>query len=109
MLQDVEALVRPSSTEKPEVKKLTERGVKIVVADINGPTEDLVDIQRGVDVTISAIDAGSILSQKNIATAAKEAGVKRFVPCAWIPVTPVGDVMLARDQVSGCIRRGHPG
>ncbi|EOD51479.1 putative isoflavone reductase family protein [Neofusicoccum parvum UCRNP2] len=70
----------------------------IVIADINGPTEDLVEIQRGIDVTISAIDAGSIHAQKNLATAAKEAGVKRFVPCAWITVAPAGGVMVTRDH-----------
>lgn len=87
------------------MKKLAERGVKIVVADINGPVQDLVDIQRGVDVTISAIDAHSLHAQKNLATAAKQAGVKRFVPCAWITVAPAGGVMVTRDHVSGCV---HP-
>ncbi|KAL1625519.1 hypothetical protein SLS56_007341 [Neofusicoccum ribis] len=97
---EIQALVRPSSAEKAEVKKLVERGVSIVIADINGPTENLVEIQRGIDVTISAIDAGSIHAQKNLATAAKEAGVKRFVPCAWITVAPGGGVMVTRDHLN---------
>lgn len=97
---EVEALIRPSSAEKPEVKKITERGVKIVVADINAPVDELVPLLKGVDVTISAIDAGSQLAQRNLATAAKKAGVKRFVPCAWITVAPVGGVM----QLRGCER-----
>lgn len=94
---EVEALIRPSSAEKPEVKKIAGRGVKIVVADINAPVDELVPLLKGVDVTISAIDAGSQLAQKNLATAAKKADVKRFVPCAWITVAPVGGVMQLRD------------
>ncbi|KAL0263710.1 hypothetical protein SLS55_002691 [Diplodia seriata] len=95
---EVQILVRPSSAEKPEVKKIAERGVKVVIADINGPVEELVSIQKGVDVTISAIDARSQLAQMNLATAAKKAGVKRFVPCAWTTVAPAGGVMLLRDD-----------
>ncbi|KAJ7121554.1 hypothetical protein C8R44DRAFT_876943 [Mycena epipterygia] len=39
--QDVEALVRPSSAEKPQVKNLTGLGVKIHVVDISGPLDEL--------------------------------------------------------------------
>lgn len=81
------------------MKKIAERGVKIVVADITAPVDELVPLLKGVDISISAIDAGSQLIQKNLATAAKKAGVKRFVPCAWISVAPVG-VMQLRDHVS---------
>ncbi|KAK0664340.1 Isoflavone reductase-like protein P3 [Lasiodiplodia hormozganensis] len=95
---EVQILVRPSSAEKPAVKKIAERGVKVVIADINGPIEELVSIQKGIDVTVSAIDARSQLSQINLATAAKKAGVKRFVPCAWISVAPPEGVMILRDQ-----------
>lgn len=87
------------------MKKIAERGVKIVVADINAPVDELVPLLKGVDVTISAIDAGSQLAQRNLATAAKKAGVKRFVPCAWITVAPVGGVMQLRDVVSP--KRAH--
>ncbi|KAK0653680.1 putative pinoresinol-lariciresinol reductase 3 [Lasiodiplodia hormozganensis] len=107
---EVQALVRQSSADKPEVKELTERGVKIVIADINGPVEKLVEIQKGVDVTVSAIDAHSLHAQKNLATAAKQAGVKRFVPCAWITVAPAGGVMVTRDHkedVYNHIKRLH--
>ncbi|KAF7334591.1 Isoflavone reductase family protein [Mycena venus] len=96
--QDVEALVRPSSIEKPAVKALVERGVQIRVGDTNGPTEDLVGLLTGVDVLISAIDPGSLLAQIQLATAAKQAGVKRFVPCAFTTVTPPGGVMRLRDS-----------
>ncbi|KAJ7218420.1 hypothetical protein GGX14DRAFT_533307 [Mycena pura] len=94
----VEALVRPSSAEKPEVKKLGERGVKIRVADIDGALDDLVAALAGVDVLISAIDATRQLAQLQLATAAKQAGVQRFVPCAFITIAPPGGVMALRDS-----------
>lgn len=87
------------------MKKIAERGVKVVIADINSPIEELVSIQKGIDVTVSAIDARSQLSQINLATAAKKAGVKRFVPCAWISVAPPEGVMILRDQVSWILYR----
>ncbi|KAJ7035521.1 hypothetical protein C8F04DRAFT_1342400 [Mycena alexandri] len=95
---EVEVLVRPSSTTKPAVKALAERGVNIRVADITGPIEDLVKVLSGIDVLISVIDAGSQLAQIQLATAAKEAGVKRFIPCAFITVAPPGGVMALRDS-----------
>ncbi|KAJ6552935.1 isoflavone reductase family protein [Mycena capillaripes] len=95
---DVEALVRPSSADTPAVKRLVERGVKIQVADIAGDTDELVPILTGVDVFISAIDAVNQLAQLGIVTAAKKAGVKRFVPCAFTTVAPAGGVMYVRDK-----------
>ncbi|KAJ7755232.1 hypothetical protein B0H16DRAFT_1417967 [Mycena metata] len=95
---EVEALVRPSSVTKPAVKALAARGVNIRVADIAGPLEELIKILAGIDVLISAIDAESQLAQLQLATAAKKAGVKRFVPCAFTTVAPPGGVMALRDQ-----------
>ncbi|KAF7330996.1 Glycoside hydrolase [Mycena venus] len=94
---DVEALVRPASKDKPQVKALADRGIKTHLADIEGPIDGLVDILAGVDVLISAIDAMSQLAQIKLVTAAKEAGVKRFVPCAFTTVAPAGGVMMLRD------------
>ncbi|KAJ6605407.1 hypothetical protein DFH09DRAFT_1121335 [Mycena vulgaris] len=104
----VEALVRPSSAEKPDIKKLAERGVKIRIVDIGGPIEALVESLAGIDVLISTIDAMSQLAQLSLATAAKQAGVKRFVPCAFITVAPPGGAMALRDskeEVYQLIRR----
>ncbi|KAF8175419.1 hypothetical protein K438DRAFT_1908802 [Mycena galopus ATCC 62051] len=83
----VEALVRPASTEKLAVKALTERGIQIRVGDTDGPMKDLVGLLAGVH-----------LAQIELAAAAKEAGVKRFVPCAFTTVTPPGGVMRLRDS-----------
>ena len=95
------ALVRPSSAEKPGVKALSEKGVKVLITDITGPMEDLIPILSEVNIVISAIDGTSLMSQMNLATAAKIAGVKRFVPCAFATVCPPGGVMLLRDEVRG--------
>lgn len=94
----VEALVRPSSAEKPSVKNLAERGVTVRIADLSGPSEALVSALTGVDILISAITAGSQLQQRSLASAAKAAGVKRFLPCGFTTVAPAGDVMKLRDD-----------
>ncbi|KAJ8071882.1 hypothetical protein OCU04_002190 [Sclerotinia nivalis] len=95
---EVTALVRPASAEKPDVKSLTARGVKILVADIGSPVEDLVPAITGTDVLISAIGGVAQLAQMNLVTAAKKAGVKRFVPCDFASVAPPGGVMVLRDE-----------
>ncbi|KAF7367917.1 Glycoside hydrolase [Mycena sanguinolenta] len=89
---EVEALVRPSSADKPKVKNLTSQGVsKVHVIDISGPIDELVRVMTGVDVFISGIDAMSQLAQLQLVRAAKQAGVKRFVPCAFITIAPPGE------------------
>ncbi|KAF8205209.1 hypothetical protein K438DRAFT_1964297 [Mycena galopus ATCC 62051] len=95
---DVEAVVRPTSAEKPEVKNLATQGVKVHVIDIGGSLDELVLVFTGIDVLISAIDAMSQLAQLQLVTAAKQAGVKRFVPCSFITVAPPGGVMELRDS-----------
>ncbi|KAF7373835.1 Glycoside hydrolase [Mycena sanguinolenta] len=94
---DVEALVRPASAEKPEVKNLTALGVKVHVVDISGPMDELVRVLTGVDVLISAVDPSGQQAQLQLVTAAKQAGVKRFVPSAFITVAPPRGVMALRD------------
>ncbi|KAJ7676799.1 hypothetical protein DFH06DRAFT_1428616 [Mycena polygramma] len=95
---EVEALVRPSSVGKPRVKKLEELGVKTRVLDIGGPVEELTAALTGVDVLISAIDAMGQLAQLRLVTAAKEAGVKRSVSCAFTTVASPGGVMRLRER-----------
>jgi uncharacterized protein YbjT (DUF2867 family) len=48
--QDVEALVRPSSMNKPEVKNLAELGVTTRVVNIGGSLDELVSALKGIDV-----------------------------------------------------------
>ncbi|KAF7325439.1 Glycoside hydrolase [Mycena kentingensis (nom. inval.)] len=94
----VDALVRPASASKPAVAELRARGVGIRIAELTGSLDDLVAALQGIDVVISTIGAGGQLAQLQLATAAKQVGVKRFVPCAFITVAPPGGVMLIRDE-----------
>lgn len=86
----------PTSADKPDVRKLVERGVGIRVADIGGSVHELADGLAGIDIQISAIDAMGQLAEIQLASAVKQAGVKRFVPCAYITVAPHSGVMILR-------------
>jgi uncharacterized protein YbjT (DUF2867 family) len=81
------------------MSELKAKGVEIRLGDATDEIDALVPILKGIDIVISAIDAGSQLSQLNLVDAAKRAGVKRFVPCAFITVAPPGGIMDLRDQV----------
>lgn len=98
--QEVTAWVRPSSRNTAKVEALAERGVKIIAAEVTAPVEELTIVLRDFDIVISAIDAVSMHLQRNLIVAAKQAGVKRFVPCAFISVCPPGGVLDMRDEVS---------
>ncbi|KAK7423063.1 hypothetical protein QQZ08_009230 [Neonectria magnoliae] len=95
-LQDLTALVRPSSLGKPAVEELKTRGVNVVSADLQGPQESLVRILKGIDVVISTIHYQALGDEIPLATAAKAAGVKRYVPCFFATVAPKG-IMHLRD------------
>lgn len=97
--QDVTALIRPSSLDKPEVHALRERGVKIASTDLTGPEDEIVKQVTGFDVVISAIVADSLLDQLPLASASKKAGVRRFVPCFFGTVMPARGMLWFRDQV----------
>lgn len=97
--QSIVALTRATSLDKPANATLKERGVDIVAADLSGPIEHLVSILKGVDVLISAVGPQDQYAQIPLATAAKQAGVKRFVPCAFITVVPPRGIMELRDTV----------
>ncbi|KAE8356372.1 hypothetical protein BDV28DRAFT_165037 [Aspergillus coremiiformis] len=104
----ITALSRPSSMEKPENQKLREGGINVVAYDVHGPLEKLVDILTGVDVVISAVSYAGISDQIPLARAAKEAGVKRFVPSAYAPTTaPNGAVEMRDRDVFNYIKELH--
>ncbi|KAF4631391.1 hypothetical protein G7Y89_g6741 [Cudoniella acicularis] len=94
---EVEALIRPESSIKPSILRLKDRGVKIHVAEIKDEAQ-LTGILVGIDAIISAIGPGAQFDQTPLADTAKKAGVKRFVPCAFMTVCPPGGVMWIRDQ-----------
>jgi putative NADH-flavin reductase len=62
--QEVTALIRPSSAKKPEVQDLIKRGIKILIADILSPPDELGPLLSGTDIFISAISGFSIFLQK---------------------------------------------
>lgn len=97
--KDIIVFARPSSLTKPANVALKDIGVDLRPLDL--ATDDqpkIVAALKGVDILISAIGPGAQLDQIPLATAAKTAGVKRFVPCAFIPVIPAGGVHDLRDQ-----------
>ncbi|KAI0692307.1 NAD-P-binding protein [Cerioporus squamosus] len=75
------ALVRPSSSSKPDINALRAAGVEIRLGDIHDGVERLKTALSGVDILISAVSGWLIPDQKDIIRAAKEVGVKRVVPC----------------------------
>ncbi|KAJ3533304.1 hypothetical protein NM208_g8046 [Fusarium decemcellulare] len=93
----ITALVRPSSVNKPEVEKIKTQGVTIVPVDLVGSQEDLVKALSGQDVVISALEPFALEPQFALANAAKDAGVKRYVPSAFGPSCPPTGVMHLRD------------
>ncbi len=80
------------------MKALAGKGVKFLIADISSPVDDLVSVLSGTDVLISTIGGVAQLAQMNLVTAAKKAGVKRFIPCDFASICPPG-VMMLRDEV----------
>ncbi|KAL3417987.1 isoflavone reductase family protein [Phlyctema vagabunda] len=95
----VTAFARSSSVNKPAWIDLAKRGVRVVVTDLLGPENDLVNALQGTDVVISSIfPIGTHQDQVNLVNAAKMAGVKRFVPGTWGPVVPPTGVLQLRDE-----------
>ncbi|KAF7188061.1 Phenylcoumaran benzylic ether reductase TP7 [Pseudocercospora fuligena] len=92
------ALTRPSSISKPANQALAARGIELRPCDLSSTQEHLVNALQGVEILISAIVATEQLAQIPLASAAKAAGVKRFLPCAFVPVIPAGGISLLRDH-----------
>lgn len=82
---EVRAMVRPGSYEKKKnrqfIDNLKAKGAIVVEGDLMKP-ESLLPICEGVDVLVSAVgnDAVTVPGQKNAIDAAKQQGVKRFIP-----------------------------
>ncbi|CCM04174.1 uncharacterized protein FIBRA_06336 [Fibroporia radiculosa] len=78
----VGAITRTVSVSRPEVEALRVKGVEIRAADISSDgVETLKETLSGAEVLISAVSGVVISDQKSIIAAAKEAGVKRVIPC----------------------------
>jgi predicted exporter len=99
-MQQVTALVRPSSAKKPEVQELERKGAGVQLIDIHGSIEDMTQALRGQDTVIAILPIAATIDQIAIATAAKAAGVGRFVPTMFAPVAPPKGLSTLRDIVS---------
>jgi uncharacterized protein YbjT (DUF2867 family) len=92
------SLTRPTSVSNPANAKLSSRGVSIRAFTLTSPHADLVASLSGIDVLICCISGMEEMHQQiPLADAAKEAGVQRFIPSAWLPVIPTGGIHLFRD------------
>lgn len=95
--QEIIALTRPESLSKPANLALKGKSIEMRALDLEGPQEGIVAALMNIDILISAISGSQQLAQIPLAKAAKVAGIKRFVPCAFATPMPVG-VHQSRDQ-----------
>lgn len=92
------SLTRPTSVSSPANAKFSSRGVSIQPFSITSPHATLVSDLTGIDILICCISGvEEMLQQIPLADAAKEAGVQRFIPSAWLPIIPPGGVHIFRD------------
>ena len=82
---EVNAMVRPSSDENEEnrqkIEAMKAKGAVIVEGDLMKPNS-LLPLCKGVDVIVSAVgnNQTTVPGQKHLIDAAKQQGVKRFIP-----------------------------
>ena len=81
--QRIAAYIREASLSKPETENLRSSGVEIRVGDVTDGVDKLKKDLEGVDVVISALVGPLVGQQRDLALAAKEVGVKRFIPSDW--------------------------
>lgn len=101
-MQKLTAFARPSSVDKQEYVNLQKRGATVVPADMNTIDKDMIEAMRDADVVIctAILDTYCATPMNNFATAARKAGVKRFVPSLFGPCTPGRGVTWMREIVS---------
>ncbi|KAL2890665.1 isoflavone reductase family protein [Ceratocystis lukuohia] len=106
---NVISLTRTGSIESPANQGLATQGVRIIGYDLDGPRQKLVDALRGVDALISCITWEHLHHQLPWIEAAKEAGIKRFVPSEWVgPATKgVIDIKDKKLDILSAIQRAH--
>jgi hypothetical protein len=82
------------------VKNIKDKGVTVVALDFDAGQEAIIKAFTGQDVVISCVVPSAGNLEKDLASAAKAAGVKRFVPSFWASVTPPAGVLRLREFVS---------
>ncbi|KAE8365964.1 isoflavone reductase family protein [Aspergillus caelatus] len=105
----VTSFTRESSVNSQANQRLKTKGVCIVGYDLSGPCQKLVEQLKNIDVLISCITWEHLDLQLPWIEAAKEAGVKRFVPSEWVGPCPRG-VHWIKDhklEILGAIQRAR--
>ncbi|KNG89025.1 hypothetical protein ANOM_002411 [Aspergillus nomiae NRRL 13137] len=105
----ITSFTRESSVNRQENQRLKAKGVCIVGYDLSGPHQKLVDQLKNIDILISCINWEHLDLQLPWIKAAKEAGVKRFVPSEWVGPCPKG-VHWIKDhklEILGAIQRAR--
>lgn len=95
---------------KPANIALKDRGVELRQLDLQNSSHDtIVSAIKDIEILISAIGPFDLLQQIPLATAAKAAGVKRFVPDTYGTIMPVGVHYLRdiKEEVLNHIKRIH--
>ncbi|EYE90040.1 uncharacterized protein EURHEDRAFT_390647 [Aspergillus ruber CBS 135680] len=82
----VNALLESSTPKYVSYLAPNQLGVKVVLADLHGLSNKLVELLSGIDVVISAIYFDSPDDEILLANAAKAAGVTRFIQSALMSV-----------------------
>ncbi|KAH8842887.1 hypothetical protein MCOR27_000095 [Pyricularia oryzae] len=95
---EIVAVCRPSSLGKPQIDLFKKNGVKVVGLEITGPREPLVDVIKGADTVIAALNFLVLEQQTILIDVCKEAGVGRFIPDNFGPVMPPVGVMALRER-----------
>jgi hypothetical protein len=84
--------------ERPGNQALKSRGIELRPLDLTGPQGPIVAAIKDLDVLISAVGAQDQLDQFPLVDAARTAGIKRFLPCAFMTVVPPKGVHNLRDK-----------
>jgi len=93
------SLTRHTSVSNAANAALSSLGLTVRPFSLTSPHEELVSALKGVNVLVSCLSGDSDqLQQIQLADAAKEAGVSRFLPSAWLPLIPPGGVHIFRDM-----------
>ena len=103
--QEVFAFARSASLQKPALLALAEQGVTLSSIDLDGPSSDVAELLNGMTAVISCLTAKQYTQELNLISAAKEAGVQRYVPSFFGPVVPPRGVLDLRSAVSMPVSR----
>ncbi|EGY17640.1 isoflavone reductase family protein [Verticillium dahliae VdLs.17] len=95
--QEITAFTRPSSLQSSANEALRTRGINVQPLDLTSDPTALATALTGLETLVSAVNFAGLASEPALATAAKAAGVARFVPCFFAPVAPPKGVLSLRD------------